>query len=409
MDLASRDERPLTVSELTCSIRLLLEDAFPRVWIEGEIGNWSVAGSGHAYFSLKDEGALLGCVMWRSSLTKSKETFREGDQVEARGRLGVYDRRGQYQLVVDSLRPVGAGLLWKKFLELKEKLEKEGLFDPARKRPIPELPRAVGVVTSPTGAAIRDVLSVLGRRAVGLDIYVWPARVQGAGAASEIAEGVRRLSRSGLVDVLIVGRGGGSLEDLWEFNDERLAREIAASPVPVISAVGHEVDFSISDFVADLRAPTPSAAAELVSADRSAVGERLRETLRALDRSAADRLYQARTRVRLAAESHALRRPEARLREAQQRTDDALERLDRGVERQLGDLRHRVLSASGALGGHDPALILKKGYAIVRRAKTGRVVTRAVSLKEGQHVQTELVDGTFRSIVSDDSPDLFEE
>ncbi|MDK2971684.1 MAG: exodeoxyribonuclease large subunit [Candidatus Sumerlaeota bacterium] len=400
--------RPTTVSQLTAQLRLFLEERFQRVWVEGEISNWTLAASGHAYFALKDEGALLSAVMWRSAVGKAGGAFRDGDRVEARGRLSVYDRRGQYQLVVDSLKPLGEGLLFRRFLELKEKLEREGLFDPGRKRAIPALPGAVGVVTSPTGAAIRDILSVLQRRAPGLPVFIWPARVQGDGAAAEIAAGVHRLSRSGLVDVLIVGRGGGSLEDLWEFNNEALAREIVAAPIPVISAVGHEVDFSISDFVADLRAPTPSAAAELVCADHAAFLDRVRECVRALDRAATAPLVDARHRLRAALSSYGLREPEARLRLAQQRADDSLRRLDAVLDRRVAEVRHRVAAARSGLGGHDPALILKKGYAIVRTAKEGRVVTHAGSVRKGAHIRTELVDGTIRSVVTDDVPDLFE-
>lgn len=405
---APEAERPLTVSQLTQQVRLLLEDRFPAVWVEGEISNWTVAASGHAYFALKDDGALLSCVMWRSSLMRVGKALRDGDHVEARGRLSVFDKRGQYQMVVESLRPVGEGLLWQRFQELKAKLEAEGLFDPARKRPIPRFPAAVGVITSPTGAAIRDILSVLERRAPGLPVYVWPARVQGEGAARELADGVAKLARSGLVDVLIVGRGGGSFEDLWQFNDEKLARAIVACPVPVISAVGHEVDFSICDFVADLRAPTPSAAAELVSADQAALRGRIEELRSRIDRAALGGLAELKARVRSAASSYALRQPENRLREFQQRVDEGLRRGDLALERRLTALRGRVESAGAALQGHDPALILQKGYAILRRVRDGHVITRAAALRPGAHFHAQLTDGRIRAIVTQDAPDLFE-
>lgn len=405
---ATRVARPLTIGELTARVRTLLEGHFDTVWVEGEISNWSVAASGHAYFALKDESALLGCVCWRSTLAGVKTALRDGLRVEARGRLSVYDKRGQYQLTIDSIKPTGEGALWQRFLDTKARLEKEGLFDAARKRPIPRLARRVGIVTSPTGAAIRDILSVLGRRAPNLDVLVWPARVQGTGAAAEIARGVACLGASGLVDVLIVGRGGGSLEDLWEFNEEVLARAIVASPVPVISAVGHEVDFSISDFVADLRAATPSAAAEIVSADHAAFGDRARTAAARLERTLDARLRTTRERLRACLSSYALREPEARLGEAQQRTDDALRRLDTALDTRLVALGHRLERARAALAGHDPDLILRKGYAIVRRARDHRLVTDAASLKPGAQVRTQMATGTFRSIVTPDEADLFE-
>ena len=400
--------KPLTISELTAQVRFLLEDRFPQVWVEGEISNWTVAASGHAYFALKDSGALLSCVCWRSALMRLKRDFRDGQQVEARGRISLFERRGQYQLTVESLQPRGAGLLWQRFLELKARLEAEGHFDPARKRPIPALPGAIGVVTSPTGAAVRDIINVLKRRAPGIPVFIWPAKVQGQGAAAEIAEGVRKLGASGMVDVLIVGRGGGSLEDLWEFNDEGLARAIAASPVPVISAVGHEVDFSISDFVADLRAATPSAAAELVSADHAQFQARIRDLDARTERAMTARLRDLRHRLRTAASSYALREPEARLREAQQRVDDALRRADNALGGCLREEGHRVRTALAAIQGHDPAVILKKGYAIVRRVKDGRVVTGIKGLRPGQHLHSEFLDGKVRSVVADDAADLFE-
>lgn len=406
MTVPDLDHQPLTISQLTARVRQTIEGSFPRVWVEGEIGNWMVAASGHGYFSLKDEGALLPAVMWRSSLGRAGGSFRDGDRVEARGRLSLYEKRGQYQLIVESLRPMGEGLLWRKFQALKEKLEREGLFDAGRKRPIPALPRTVGIVTSPTGAAIRDILSVLERRAPGLGVLIWPARVQGTGAAAELARGVRVLGGSGLVDVLIVGRGGGSMEDLWEFNDEALARQIVRSPVPVISAVGHEVDFTICDFVSDLRAPTPSAAAELVSAEHGRVAERVRGGVRLLDRAVDRALADAGQRLRGALSSYALREPEARLRTAQQQADEALRRLDAALDRRTVQARHRLQSARAGLAGHDPTIILSKGYAIVRRATDERVVTRAAALSPGDRLRTQLADGQFPSVVLDES-DLF--
>ncbi len=400
---------PMTVTQVTAQIRNHLESHFGRLWIEGEIRNWSVAGSGHVYFSLRDEGALISAVMWRSTHQKLSFNFKDGDLVEARGKISLFEKRGQYQILVDSLKPVGEGLLWRKFIELKAKLEREGLFDPVHKKIIPTLPAKIGVITSPTGAAIRDVLSILRRRAPGVEILVWPARVQGVGAAQELAEGVRKLAASGLVDVIIIGRGGGSLEDLWEFNDERLAREIHGAPIPIISAVGHEVDFTICDFVADLRAATPSAAAELVSADRAQLRLRLLEGIQRMDRALDNRLANLRSRLGRASNSYALREPEILLRNAQQRVDLAFETMDESMNQRLSDLHHRVNRCQAALQGHNPELILRKGYAIVRGVKDERVIASSNKLRPGTHVHAYFQDGRARLVATDDAPDLFEE
>lgn len=397
-----------TVSELTASIRVLLEREFPRVRVEGEISNWMVAGSGHAYFAVKDTGALLSCVMWRSAVQRLGAPVRNGDKVELSGRISVYDKRGQYQLTVDSLKPAGEGALWQKFLELKGRLEAEGLFDEGRKRPIPRLPDRIGIVTSPTGAALRDILSVLRRRAPGVEILVAPARVQGDGAAAEIAHGIGLLARSGRVQVIIAGRGGGSLEDLWQFNEEAVARAVVASPVPVISAVGHEVDFTICDFASDLRAATPSAAAELVSGERQDVLRRAREGVDRLERAIARRLDDEYQRIGRALSSYAMREPETRIRMLQQETDDLARQLEGSIDRRMVAARHSVAAGRAGLAGHDPLLIVKKGYAIVRDPASGKVVTSAAALRVGKQMRTEFRDGVVRSIVVKDEADLFE-
>jgi exodeoxyribonuclease VII large subunit len=245
-------------------IKDLLEGNFPDVWVEGEISNLTVPQSGHAYFTLKDERSQVRVVLFRSSQRYLRFTLQHGLQVICRGRLGVYEPRGEYQLVLEYIEPKGIGALQKAFEELKARLEKEGLFDPDRKRPLPILPRMIGIVTSPTGAAIRDILKVIKRRHPGMGILIYPVPVQGPEAAPAIVEAIAYFNRERNVDVLIVGRGGGSLEDLWAFNEEAVARAILSSAIPVISAVGHETDYTIADFVSDLRAPTPSAAAEMV-------------------------------------------------------------------------------------------------------------------------------------------------
>ncbi|MGB2753482.1 MAG: exodeoxyribonuclease VII large subunit, partial [Phycisphaerae bacterium] len=250
-------EAPETVWELTRRIQTTLEDGFPQVWVVGEVSNFKRHTSGHVFFTLKDERASLRCVIWKSAAERLRHEIADGLEVEAKGHLSVFEKAGNYQLYVSSIKPRGVGALEVAFRRLKEKLEKEGLFDPARKRPLPRFPRRVGIVTSPTGAAVRDILHVLARRWPAVEIVLAPALVQGLGAAAEIVRGIRWLNRLRSIDVIIIGRGGGSLEDLWPFNEESVARAVYASDVPVVSAVGHETDFSISDFVADVRAPTP--------------------------------------------------------------------------------------------------------------------------------------------------------
>jgi exodeoxyribonuclease VII large subunit len=254
----------LTVSRLTALLRGVLEENFEQVWVQGEVSNLSFPSSGHLYFTLKDAGAQLRCVMFKGSAKNLKFRPDDGIALIARGRISVYDQRGEYQLICEYLEPAGVGALQLAFMQLKERLAKEGLFDESHKRPLPTFPRRVGVVTSPTGAAIHDILNVLKRRFASVEILLYPVRVQGEGAAGEIARAIDEMNRLGLADVLIVGRGGGSLEDLWAFNEEVVARAVHRSKLPVISAVGHETDWTICDFAADLRAPTPSAAAELV-------------------------------------------------------------------------------------------------------------------------------------------------
>ncbi len=397
-----------SVSQLTAMIRGQLERGIGQVHVEGEIGNWSVAPSGHVYFAIKDAGALLSCVMWKGTAGRLSFSPKVGDKVRCRGKISVFEKRGQYQLLVDGMQPAGQGQLWAKFQELKSRLEKEGLFATDRKRTLPRYPSVVGVVTSPTGAAIRDILNILHRRAPSLSVLIWPTRVQGDGAGAEIKRGVEKLGASGKVDLLIVGRGGGSMEDLWEFNDEGLARAIYTCPIPVVSAVGHEVDFSISDFVADLRAPTPSAAAEIVSEGFVDLREFFHDRMARSHRVVSSQLREIRSQVRGLAGSHALQRPELLLREYQQRTDAALRRLPEIVQRRLEQNRARVERLAGALEGHDPELILRKGYAIVRRTRDDRVVPEVKQLRKNEAISVQLRDGSRRAIVTDDdAPDLF--
>lgn len=334
------DARPraLSVSELNRQARHLLESSFMQVWVEGEISGLSRPSSGHWYFTLKDEKCQIRCAMFRGANRRLRSAPRDGDQIRIRGKVTLYENRGDFQIIVEHLEPAGLGQLQQAFEALKMKLQAEGLFDPARKKPVPATPRHIGVITSPTGAAIHDILTVLARRCPAIPVTLYPTAVQGQAATAEIVSAIERARDHGVADVLIIGRGGGSLEDLWCFNEEAVARAIAASPIATVSAVGHEVDVSISDFVADLRAPTPSAAAEKVSPDQ-------REWLARLDgqsarlAQAADR-YLQRQHTRLEHLSARLRDPRRELQEKAQRMDELDTRLHRSLKQRLE--AHRV-------------------------------------------------------------------
>jgi exodeoxyribonuclease VII large subunit len=385
------DKRILTVSQLSALVRGVLEENFEHVWVEGEISNLAQPASGHLYFTLRDAGAQLRCVMFRAASRVLRFRPRDGQGVIVRGRLTVYEQRGDYQLVVEYLEPQGVGALQLAFQQLKEKLAREGLFDPARKRPLPQLPRRIGIVTSATGAAIHDILTVLERRFANLEVLLTPVRVQGEGAAAEIAAAIRDFNRYGQVDVLIVGRGGGSLEDLWAFNEEVVARAIVASRLPVISAVGHEVDVTIADLVADLRAPTPSAAAELVVQSK----EELEAQLEAL----AHRLHQgvrlglAALRGRLAVAQRGLKDPTLLVGHLAQRVDDLGERLALALRGGLLRRQERLAAQRNLLRLQNPALRVERGKELLvvlqarRDQAIGRILERAresVAFPSGQ-------------------------
>lgn len=434
-----------TVTELNRAASELLEEAYPRVWVEGEISNWKVYASGHAYFSLKDGGGQISAVFFRVASRQFRFEPRDGLAALAVGRVGIYSQRGQYQLIVEELEPRGKGALQLAFEQLKEKLQGEGLFDAARKRPLPALPRTVGVVTSPTGAVIRDILTVLGRRFANLRVLLNPVRVQGEGAAAEIATAIEELNRRGDVDVLIVGRGGGSMEDLWAFNEETVARAIAASGVPVISAVGHETDFTIADFVADLRAPTPSAAAELVVESKEALEARIDALARRLRSAARAGVRGARHRLDALAVHRMIGDGRRRLRELTQRVDgleaallrsgeDAVAARRRAFERlgaalahlsprarwELLGARHAPLRARLAIGGAraiatrremvaavsgrlealSPLSVLGRGYSLCRRLPGLEIVTDASTVPPGAEVEVLLRRGGLRATVT---------
>lgn len=349
------DKQVYTVAELTRQIRQTLEDEVGHVWVEGEISNFKIYSSGHAYFSLKDEKAQLNAVLFAGSRAgvAAGARLEDGQRVRAYGEITVFETRGQYQLIVRKIEPAGVGDLMRRFEELKRKLEAEGLFDAARKRPLPELPQRIGIVTSPTGAVIHDMLNVLGRRFPNVQVRLAPVKVQGTGAAEEIAAAVALFNRACGVgsawpaDVLIVGRGGGSLEDLWAFNEEVVARAVAGSAIPVISAVGHETDFSLCDFAADLRAPTPSAAAELAVPIQAELALRVMRQARALRLAVRQRLDGLRSRLAAVRSAGFLKQPRRMTEALAQRVDTLELRLDRAVRQRVQEERQRLTQVCG--------------------------------------------------------------
>ena len=412
----------LTVSELTRRLQEVLEDRFPAVWVEGEISNFRLYGSGHAYFTLKDADAQIRAVLFRNRGRRIKFEPADGLHVMAFGSIEVYPQRGEYQMVIELLEPKGLGALQLAFEQLKTRLQAEGLFEQARKRELPRFPRKIGIVTSPSGAAIRDMLRVIGRRFGELHIVIAPCRVQGEGAAEEIAQGLRDLNALGGVDVIIVGRGGGSLEDLWAFNEEIVARAIAGSKVPVVSAIGHEVDFTIADFVADLRAPTPSAAAELVVREKQAVVDSLGQLRARLERFAARPLRDLERRVdeltarlrreirselgranhRVVLVTRALRAsdPVARVANDRHRLENLQSRLITSLTRRCDHARYGLRTAVGRLDSLSPLAVLGRGYSLTR-TPTGEVVHSPAQVQVGDGIRVLLHRGSLDARVTD--------
>ena len=327
----SEEPRVYSVAELTQDIKAILEAAFDSIWVEGEISNLRVAASRHSYFVLKDDKAQIRCVLFKNYRAGLKYDPEEGDQVLLLGRATVYDARGEYQLIVETMEPRGLGALHKAYEQLKEKLAKQGLFDEDKKKPLPEFPWKVGVITSPTGAAVRDILNIIRRRNPKVSVLLNPVRVQGEGSASEIAKAIRQMNQRKDIDVLIVGRGGGSIEDLWAFNEEEVARAIYDSRIPIVSAVGHEIDFTIADFVADLRAPTPSAAAELTVPVLADTLEDLRSLSKELVGAMQEKIDGYSELLKRLIDRRFFREPQLILEPAQQRLDDMNQRLLRGL------------------------------------------------------------------------------
>jgi exodeoxyribonuclease VII large subunit len=393
----SSGERILTVSEITRSIKRVLEEGFADVSVQGEISNFKQHSSGHLYFTLKDEGAQLQAVMWRGRAMSLFFTPQDGMKVVTRGSITVYEVRGVYQISVVDLRPLGVGELQLAFEKLKQKLADEGLFDEAHKKPIPEFPERIGLVTSPTGAAIRDILTVISRRFPAIELILAPVRVQGAEAAQEIAGAIQDFNDYGNVDVLIVGRGGGSLEDLWAFNEEVVARAIYASEIPIISAVGHEIDFTIADFVADLRAPTPSAAAEMAVRDQVELVEIVRNFSYTSREHLADLIQSLRDTVRNLLGSYAFHTPIDRVRQYSQRVDELGRGLPVRMSHYLTFLHKHIDSLERRLHTLSPDAVLKRGYSLV--SHKGELVARAGELDSGDEIAVRFHDGSVPATV----------
>lgn len=442
------EEQPhvYTVSEITRDVRAILEAAFENAWIEGEISNFRLAASGHAYFVLKDDKAQIKCVLFRGHRAGMKFTPEDGDQILLFGRVTVYEARGDYQVIVEAMEPKGLGALQKAFEQLKEKLAKEGLFDESRKQSLPEIPWKIGIVTSPTGAAIRDMIHVIQRRNPKTSVLLYPAKVQGEGAAEEIAQGIEELNKRKDIDVLVVGRGGGSIEDLWAFNEEVVARAIAKSRIPVVSAVGHEIDYTIADFTADLRAPTPSAAAELVVPKLNDIVQDLQYLTNQMIERMEEDIEDYRERLRYLIDRRFFREPRQILEAPSQRLDEMVQRLLRGLDQWVlvkrGNLTqtvHRLLQASPgkkmkilserqtelmarlvrrmesqiklkkekldgvakSLNALSPLNVLDRGYSITTSKKTGKAVTSSKQVNKGDTVRIRLAEGQLDATVDE--------
>ena len=423
-DFFTQSSKVFTVSELTRSIRGTLETKFGAVWVQGEISNYKLYPSGHQYFTLKDQRAQIACVIWRDTMAPLRQPLGDGAQVQVYGTVTVFEARGQYQLNVQILQPRGMGLLQAKFEALKRKLETEGLFAQERKRPLPKFPRRIGIITSPTGAAIHDMLNVLCRRAPWLQILINPVRVQGAGAAQEIAVAIREFALPSEafapVDLIVVTRGGGSIEDLWEFNQEIVARAIFISAVPIVSAVGHEIDFTICDFVADLRAPTPSTAAELIVPDITDLQRQIDGCTRALTRQLLNRVRDAQQRLDHARETlqrclvhkidsykrgliHIARALQARspareLMLRRNRFADLHRRLVACPDHLLENAKHRFQRIEGILRVLGPDATLRRGYSITTNER-GKIIRTVAAVRPKMKIRTRVSDGEFSSEV----------
>ncbi|MBC8875842.1 MAG: exodeoxyribonuclease VII large subunit [Planctomycetes bacterium] len=387
-------DQPLSVTQLTLQIKESLEASFPSVWVAGELSNVARPQSGHVYLTLKDEGAQLRGVMWRSAASRLKFELQDGQEVACRGDIDVYPPRGAYQLIIRQIEPLGEGALQLALRQLQQRLEAEGLFDPRHKKPLPRFPRRIAFVTSPTGAAIRDFLEVLRRRWRGVHVLVIPAKVQGEGAAAEIVRGIQAANALGEPpDVLVVGRGGGSLEDLWCFNEEPVVRAIFASQVPVVSAVGHEIDVTLSDLVADVRALTPSEAAELVVPSEEDIRAGLDNASQRLTSALKSRASDARSRLTAIAEHRVFRRPFERVHDLSRQLDDQEMRAVRALRYIVSRSRDHLHGLAGRLESLSPLAVLNRGYSVTQKADDGEVITDAGILSVGDSINSRLAHG----------------
>ncbi len=390
----------LSVSEVTRHIRSLLESdpLLADVWLRGEVSNWSRASSGHCYFTLKDSDAQIRCVMWRRVAERLLVLPQDGDEVVARGRVTVYPQRGDYQLYVEEVEPLGQGVLYRRFEALKARLQAEGLFDPARKQPLPPFPQCIGIVTSLRAAALRDILNVLRRRHPLVEVIISPTLVQGSEAPQQIVAALEAFQEVE-VDLIILARGGGSLEELWAFNEESVARAIARCPFPIVSGVGHEVDFTIADFVADQRAPTPSAAAEMAVPDRASLLAEVRDKRARLDYAVESQLTEWQNR--LSQERRLLNRatPLLAVERASEQVALMRERLVQHAREHLQRQRHRLSELKGQLQGLNPRATLRRGYAAVARAQDNVLVREPAEVEPGTRIHVTVMGGTFDALV----------
>ncbi len=396
--MRSEETRIFSVSELTRTIKFLLEENIPTIWLEGEVSNFKAHSSGHFYFTLKDSQAQISAVIWRSRAAMLDFEIEDGMHVQALGNVRVFERGGRYNFDILQIQPAGLGRLQMEFERLKQRLEAQGLFAAEHKQPIPQFPAKIGVITSETGAAIRDIINVLKRRAPHVQIILRPVQVQGEGAAQDIARAIEEFNEYGQVDVLIVGRGGGSLEDLWAFNEEVVARAIYDSRIPVISAVGHEIDFTIADFVADLRAPTPSAAAELAVPDYRELKRKVLRYEQQIRRLVLSKIAQYRQHIQSLQRSYGLRRPQDLLHQYALRIDELNVRLQRTVRQRLNRQQQYVGQLHLRLQNLNPKAVLQRGYSITY--VDGKVLKSTAQAQIGQSVLTELSDGQLESQIT---------
>ncbi|MHB2148923.1 exodeoxyribonuclease VII large subunit [Calditrichota bacterium LG25] len=387
----TEDTHIFSVSELTHTIKKLLEENIPTIWLEGEVSNFKAHSSGHYYFTLKDEQAQISAVIWRSRVFKIDFKLEDGMHVQALGNVRVFERSGRYNFDIIHIQPAGIGRLQMEFERLKKQLAAEGLFDSKFKKPIPKFPLRVGVVTSDTGAAIKDIINVLSRRAPHVQIILRPVQVQGEGAARDIARAIKEFNEYGKVDVLIVGRGGGSLEDLWAFNEEAVARAIFDSKIPVISAVGHEIDYTIADFVADLRAPTPSAAAELAVPDFNEIKQSILLYGQRLKRAVVLKIERHKQQLESIRRSYGLRRMEDILHQYAFRVDELTSQLIRNYEQNVSAHKRHLEQVNLRLLNLNPKKVLERGYSI--SYINGQVLKDAAMVESGQEIRTELFKG----------------